>query len=276
MTTIDHQLTQIYCFLDDALKANPEWAGWRRSNHDHPLFTDAEVLTLALIQHCLGVPTLKKTYDLISANYRSAFPLLPSYKQWLARLHALEQSVGHLVSLACGPFGHLRLYIFDAVPLPLCTSMRHGVVRLLREDGARFGMSTKGWFFGFKLHVVVDAEGRVWQALMTSGPTQDRQAVEALASALDGGIGIGDANYSGVTFQEEVAEETDLLLVTWRDDPQQRRILGSVRMRVESVFAKLWEKFLNRIYSRSWLGLWNTVKLKLLHHNLVTAGVISV
>jgi hypothetical protein len=273
--TIDHQLTQIYCFLDDALKANPAWAAWRRSPHACPAFSDAEVLTIALIQHGLGVPTLAKAYDLIAANYASAFPRLPSYPQWVARLHALDEVVGHLVSLAAGAFGRTRLYLFDALPLPLCQGLRHGKVRLLREDGAAFGKSSKGWFFGFKVHVVVDMDGRVWQAVLTPGPTQDRQAVEALAGGLDGGIGVGDANYSGAAFQREVGEQTELLLVTWREAPGARRLLGSVRIRVESVFAKLWGKFIDRIYARSWRGLWNTVKLKLLHHNLVTTGLLD-
>jgi len=29
------------------------------------------------------------------------------------------------------------------------------------------------------------------------------------------------------------------------------------------------------VFSRSWNGLWNTIKLKVLHYNLVHAGVIS-
>ena len=276
MTTINHQLVQIYCFVDDALKANPEWAAWRHSNHARPRFTDAEVLTLALIQHSLGVPTLAKTYDLIAANYGSAFPNLPSYPQWIARLHALDEVVGHLVSLAAGAFGHTRLYLFDALPLPLCVPLRHGRVRLLREDGASFGKSSKGWFFGFKLHVVTDIDGRVWQALMTSAPTQDRQAVEALASALDGGIGIGDANYSGAAFQQEVGDQTELQMVTWIEAKPARSLLGQLRIRIEGVFAKLWAKFIDRIYSRSWVGLWNTVKLKILHYNLVTSKLLEV
>ena len=98
MATIEHQMTEIYSFLDDVLKANPSWAAWRHSNHSAPEFTDAEVITIALMQGCFGVATLKKTYELIADNHRSAFPRLPSYKQWIARLHLLSEVVGRLVS----------------------------------------------------------------------------------------------------------------------------------------------------------------------------------
>jgi hypothetical protein len=49
----------------------------------------------------------------------------------------------------------------DSKPIPLCHQLRHGCVRLLREDGAHFGKTQKGWFFGFKLHALRHVSGRV-------------------------------------------------------------------------------------------------------------------
>ena len=275
MTTIEDELTEIYCFVDDAFKAHQDWAAWRRSNNAHPAFTDAEVVTLALMQGGFGVPTLKQTYRLIAANFRSAFPLLPSYAQWIARLHALGELIGHLVSIASGPLGRLRLSIFDSKPLPVCAPIRHGVVRLLRDQGAWWGKSTKGWFFGFKLHAAVDVEGRVLEAVMLSANRADRDAAWWLAGALDGGIGLGDLNYSGRQIQADMAEEAELLMLTRRDAPEKRMLLGGIRARVESVFAALWAAFLDRISSRSWIGLWDTVRLKLLFHNLKKSGRLT-
>lgn len=34
--------------------------------------------------------------------------------------------------------------------------------------------------------------------------------------------------------------------------------------------------FIDRVFSRSWQGLWNTIKLKVIHYNLCHAGAISV
>jgi hypothetical protein len=58
MTSIDHQMTEIYCFVADYLEAHPGYAGWRRS----PQFTDAEVLTIAVLQGSFRVATLKQAY----------------------------------------------------------------------------------------------------------------------------------------------------------------------------------------------------------------------
>jgi hypothetical protein len=63
MSSIIDQLTELYVFVDDFLTAHPALAQWRQSPHDTPDFADAEVLTLALLQGCWGVASLKQTYS---------------------------------------------------------------------------------------------------------------------------------------------------------------------------------------------------------------------
>lgn len=41
-------------------------------------------------------------------------------------------------------------------------------------------------------------------------------------------------------------------------------------------FVELWRKFVDRVFSRSWGGLWNALQLKMLYYNLVHAGLVSV
>ena len=134
--SISEQMTQIYVFVDDYLKAYPTQVAWRRSSNDAPAFTDAEVMTLGLLQGAFGCATLKKTYQLVAANWRGAFPRLCSYGQWVARLHTLSALVGQLLQAALGLRGLAgRLYLIDGLPIRVCKSIRHGRVRLLRDEG---------------------------------------------------------------------------------------------------------------------------------------------
>jgi len=89
MTSIESPMTAVYVFVDDYLQAHPRQSQWRPANPHDPAFTDAEVITLALLQGCLGVPTLKRTDRFVAQELRAAFPLLPCYAQWLTRLHSL-------------------------------------------------------------------------------------------------------------------------------------------------------------------------------------------
>jgi transposase len=274
--SIEHRMTEIYCFVDDFLKARPALSGWRRSPHASPRFTDSEVLTIALLQADVGTDTLKRTYDLVAKNWRSAFPRLPTYAQWLARLHRLTQHVGALLAATCGhDASAARLYLIDSKPIPLCHSLRHGRVRLLREDGARFGKTSKGWFFGFKLHALRHISGRVMSLLLTPANYDDREPAAALADGVEGGVAIGDLGYRGPECAAALAEEAGLLLVTRADAPDHKFLLSQVRQGVETMFSQWWHQFIDRVFSRSWEGLWNTIKLKVLRYNLVHAGVLS-
>lgn len=59
MNNLQHRLIECYVFVDDYLKAHPELANWRRSNNNDPDFTDAEVITIALMQSYFQTDTLK-------------------------------------------------------------------------------------------------------------------------------------------------------------------------------------------------------------------------
>lgn len=273
--SIEHQMTEIYCFVDDYLAAHPALSGWRRSPHSAPRFTDAEVITLALLQGPLGVASLKKCYRMVAKNWRGAFPRLPSYTQWVNRLHRLTRQVGALLEATCGHAAtDARLYLMDSKPIPLCHPLRHGRVRLLREDGARFGKCSKGWFFGFKLHAVRHIAGRVMSLILTPANWDDREPALALQEGVDGGITVGDLGYRGPDCAESLAE-AEMLLITRAAAPDHKFLLSQVRQGVETMFSQWWHQFIDRVFSRSWNGLWNTLKLKVLHYNLVHAGVVS-
>lgn len=278
MASIEAQMTAVYVFVDDYLKAHPRATQWRRSNNATPLFTDAEVLTIALLQGCLGVATLKHAYRYVAQNRRAAFPRLCSYGEWLSRLHALTAVVGQLAQVAgAQACGKEPLYLLDSLPLPVCKPVRHGRVRLLREDGAYFGKVRGGWYFGFKLHVLTHHTGAILAAILTPASWQDQEVALALALAVNGGLGLGDLGYRGRELAQRLANEAQLLLLTPEaagERNPRRALISSLRQQVETSFSGLWTRFIDRVYARSWDGLWNAIKLKLLHYNLCQAGLI--
>ncbi len=276
MPSIDDQLTALYVLVDDFLHAHPALARWRRSPNDQPAFSDAEVLTVALAQGCLRVATLKQTHRLIGRNWHLAFPRLCSYAHWIARLHHLAPAISALlVATAQLPPGAAAFYLVDAKPLPLCGGLRHSRVRLLREDGAWFGRTSKGWFFGFKLHLLRHAGGRIVNAVLTPGNWDDRDPLLALGLGVDGGLVLGDGNYQGGR-AAELAAEADLLLFTRQQAPPGAQgLLIEVRQGIETTLSQLWHQFLDRVFARSFLGLWDAVQLKLIHYNLRHAGLLA-
>jgi hypothetical protein len=260
MSSIVDQLTTLYVFVDDLLLTCPALARWRQSPHATPAFADSEVLTLALLQGCFGVPSLKQTYRLVAQNYRSAFPCLCSYRQWIARLHALSAQISTLLRATTQRAANSSsFYLVDAKPLPVCHRLRQGRVRLLREEGAYWGKTSKGWFFGFKLHMLRHIDGRIVNLILTPGNWDDRAPVLALLDSVNGGVTLGDLGYRGKQRAAEWAEEADMLVLTRAEAPEKRYLLAQVRQAIETTLSQLWYQFLDRVFSRSWCGLWNTI-----------------
>ena len=272
--SVSDQLLSIYVFVGDYLKEHPGIANWRKSPNSRPALTDAEAISIGLMQGAFGCQTLKRTYLLVSSLYRDAFPKICCYKEWLRRLHDLTAIIGRLLQAALSADGD-RLYLVDGKPIPVCKPIRHGRVKLLREDGAYFGKSTTGWFFGFKLHALVHISGQIVCAFLTPANWPERDVARALAEAVDGGTLLADRGYRSKELAQQLYDETDMVLITPLTEPSKRALISSVREKVETVFSALWARFVDRVFSRSWNGLWNTIKLKMTHYNLCKAGVIS-
>lgn len=278
MSSIIENLIEVYVFVSDYLAAHPHQAQWRRSNNAQPTFTDAEVITIGLMQSVFGVATLKQTYRLIAGNWRDCFPHLCSYAQWLSRLHALSGLMGHLLAAAvrrrempgC-------LYLIDSKPIPVCKPIRHGRVRLLRQDGAYFGKGSTGWFFGFKLHLLVHHSGTILEALLTPANCSDKDpdVLHTLLFSAAGGTVLCDCGYRDKEVRQELEAEYALTMIDPTQAGKRRALISSLRERIETTNSGLWHRFVDRVFSRSFTGLWSAIKLKMLHYNLGQAGILS-
>ena len=276
MLSIKEHLTILYVTVADFFDNHPAWREWRRSNH-RPEFTDAEVLTIALMQGYFRSDTLSRTFLLVRANDPQAFPLCCTYKQWLQRLNRLSAHLGVMLDeLAHEHATDEQFYLLDAQPVPVCHPIRHCRVTLMREAGAYFGKTSKGWCFGFKLHLLVTASGLVINAILTPGNWDDREAATALVQQVaTGSVCLGDRGYRRPLLQDELVEEDGVLLLTRAEAKQeQQALLCSIRERVETTFSQLWSRFATRVFSRSWQGLWTALLLKMLDYSLCHLGII--
>jgi transposase len=277
MNSIKDQLTEGYSQVDDFFQTHPQLARQRTSNNHPPKFTDNEVIALGLMQGYFRTADLKRVFLLVVANDARAFSAPISYQQWLHRLHALAPQIQALLA-ATGRqvYGTACVYLMDSKPIPICLPIRHGRVRLLRDDGAYFGKTSKGWFFGFKLHLIRDLTGRILNVVLTPGNWTDHDAALALGFNVAGGVVIADLGYRGAATQDLLWKEADLLLLT-KDDvaAPQRFFLSQLRQGVETTFSQLWRELIDRVGARSWHGLWNTTMLKLLHFQWTQTGRLT-
>lgn len=81
----------------------------------------------------------------------------------------------------------------DSTPLAVCHNRRISRHRVFKELAAR-GKNSVGWFFCFKLHLVVSDTGELLAVQVTPGNVNDRRPVEALSQNLLGKL-FGDKGY---------------------------------------------------------------------------------
>ncbi len=227
-------------------------AGIGDASNNQPKCADAEIIAVAMMQGYFGCATLKRAYLLVKANDSRAFPHLPGYKQWLNRLHRLSFQMGAILENVPLHLEDLEeIYLIDSFPITMCQPIRHGRVNLLRDEGAYFGKGTKGWFFGFKLHILATRSGQIVGAVLLPTSSDDRQGARRLVSLLEeGSLAIADLGYRGDKFQTQIYEDEGVLFLTRADMPSQKmKIMHSViRERIEGVFSSLWERFATRVY----------------------------
>jgi hypothetical protein len=98
----------------------------------------------------------------------------------------------------------------DSTRLPVCHNkriQRHKVFEVL----AARGKSSMGWFYGFKLHLVVNEHGEILSFCLTPGNVDDRNPVPELARELFGKL-FGDKGYlSQPLFEQLYAQDIQLI-----------------------------------------------------------------
>jgi hypothetical protein len=132
---LDTLATALYVRTDDLLKACPEWAPWRPAIGIFPRISDAELVTLAVMQALLGFVSEARWLRYARGHLRHLFPYLPGqsgYNRrvrklaatmcWLIRMLACDTSLwGSAARCALVPLQHTR----DLLPECLDRAVQH-------------------------------------------------------------------------------------------------------------------------------------------------------
>ena len=81
----------------------------------------------------------------------------------------------------------------DSTRLSVCHNRRISAHRVFAEVAER-GKTSLGWFYGFKLHLVINHKGDLLGVQLTPGNTDDRKPIPSLTAGLHGAL-YGDKGY---------------------------------------------------------------------------------
>ncbi len=213
------KLIDIFCDVDDFCKVFiPEWekqllANGKRKRLRKGRMTTSEVMTIIICFHRSHHRDFKNFYKgYVALFLKKDFPNLLSYTRFL------EVMRDTLVPL-CSYFTRLRgdatgLEFIDSTSISVCHNLR--IPRHKTFNGiAKRGKGTMGWFFGFKLHLVVNYRGEIVAAKLTQGNVHDTKPVPELAERLTDKL-YADKGYISKILKEKLHDKGVSLITNVR------------------------------------------------------------
>lgn len=212
----------------------------KRRNRQGKL-SDAEAMSLFLLFHFGQFTNFKSFYtQYVLKHLVDLFPDLISYERFVARQEKVLLPL--LVYLKHRGFGKSRgINYIDSTLLRVCHIKREKQHRVFKGFAEK-GKSTMGWFFGFKLHLIINDKGELLAFYLTKGNVDDRdlKVMTAMTKDVFGKL-FGDKGYISKALAELLFQDGIQLITKVRKNMKKQNlsdqdaILLRKRALVESV-----------------------------------------
>jgi hypothetical protein len=248
-TDLDTLATALYVTADDLLAAHPERVPFRPRVGIAPKITDAELITLAVIQALLGFTSEDRFLRYARAHLLGMFPHLPGQSGYNKRLRKLADTMAWLVGelAAQTRVAEDSVWVVDSTPVE-CGRSRETQKRSDLAGWAEYGYcaSHTRYFWGLRLHLVTTMHGLPLGWALTGAKADEREtfahivANTPLLSRRRRGprLVLADKGYYGRAFDADLAAGGIEILRPPRNGERPRpgqRLLKPLRQIIESV-----------------------------------------
>ncbi|TQN42791.1 DDE family transposase [Blastococcus colisei] len=245
---LDTLATALYVRADDLLKAFPERAPARPRVGIAPKITDAELVTLAVMQALAGRPSEARWLRYAHAELRHLFPYLPLQPAYNKRLRRLADTIAWLITALARDTSLFTddVWVVDSTPVE-CARSRETVRRSDLAGWAEYGYcaSHSRLFWGLRLHLLCTLHGLPVGFALTGAKADERavlldilDADPALTADRREQVVIADKNYYGREFEGTLADAGLNLLRPARKGEAERpgtRFFRPLRQVIESI-----------------------------------------
>jgi transposase len=211
-------LTETFCLIDDFCRQfEPAWhkrmlQTGSKKRRRKPELSLAELMTLVVLFHQLRFRQFKSFYLNHACRYlRAEFPRLPSYQRVVELMPRSAVPLAALFECLKGDCDGVS--IADATPVAVCDNKRIPRHRVFKGKAER-GKTSMGWFYGFKLHAIINSQGELTRIKLTPGNTNDRKPIPEMCQGLFGLL-FADKGYVGKPLAETL-QGMGIKLVTTR------------------------------------------------------------
>ena len=242
---LDALVCALYVRVDDLLVAHPQWAPERPAVGIAPRLSDAELVTLAVLQALLGFDSEARFIRWAREHLVPWFLYVPQrsgYNKRLRRSGELMQHVIAALARDCPSF-HDDVWVVDSTPVE-CGRSRSTQQRSDLAGWAAYGYcaSHSRWFWGLRLHLITTPSGLPVAYALTGAKEDERdtclEMIERAQIARRGQILIADKGYRRAAFEAQLnAAGIALIRPAAKTEPPRpgRQFLRPLRQIIESV-----------------------------------------
>jgi hypothetical protein len=217
----DDIITRIFCDVDDFCKALEAYC----KSHLLPSSTGnawfpagnmtlSEVITIVILFHLSGYRCFKWFYKqaIQGSDLKQYFPETVSYNRFVElKAYCLMPLLLYTQFFRRGQATGISF--IDSTSVKVCHNKRIYHHKVFSGIAAR-GKTSTGWFYGFKLHLIINDRGEILSFYLTKGNVDDRNmnVIDSLCRDLTGKL-YGDRGYISKDLFERLFEQ-GLQLIT--------------------------------------------------------------
>ena len=257
---MNEQAIAIFCICDEVVKS------FSLPENPYHKMTTAEVMTFAIIS-ALHYHADYRTTRLVVSSLQY-FPKILSHSHLTRRIHAIPEQMWWMI------FYVLRMYlqksgsdyfIVDSFPVKAYETHKSFRAKLFRgKEFHGYTASKKQYFFGIKVHMIVDADGVPIEFCFTPASTSDIAGLKELACELPKGSTLfADRAYNAYALEDDLREIAEISLVprrkrnlTRQHSPCLDYILSKTRNRIETVFSSIVSRMPRHIRAKTERGFY--------------------
>jgi hypothetical protein len=186
----------------------------------------SEIMTIIIFYHLSGYKCFKYFYlHNILKNYKSYFPKIVSYNRFIELMPKVTVPLLYFLKYTrmseCTGISYI-----DSTKIAVCNNKRIKSNKVFKKIAKR-GKTSMGFFYGFKLHLIVSHKGDLLSFSITKGNKSDRNKslVSKMCEDLFGKL-FGDKGYISNKLRNDLKKNKNIQLITKLNSNMKNKLIN--------------------------------------------------
>nr|WP_201288638.1 IS982 family transposase [Sphingobacterium composti Ten et al. 2007 non Yoo et al. 2007] len=179
MITYD-KVTDIFCIVDEFCKnfeKNTKNFIIGMASRRPATMSNSEIISILLLFQISGFKCFKHYYIFyVQRHMNKDFPNTVSYNRFVELSQTVIMPLTMFLKTCCSG-SCTGISFVDSTPISVCKNKRIKANKVFKGT-AKIGKSTMGWFYGFKLHLIINDRGEILNFLISQGNMDDREPLK--------------------------------------------------------------------------------------------------